>query len=76
MAVRTAKRGLAFGVVYGVAQDILRAAKGDEVAGWMRWCGVGGSELTTDTSWVEPMDGGGDGGGRGRGRSREDKVVT
>ncbi|RPB22886.1 hypothetical protein L211DRAFT_763231, partial [Terfezia boudieri ATCC MYA-4762] len=50
MAVRTAKRGLAFGLVYGVAQDILRAAKGDGVAAWMRWLGVGERRIRRDTS--------------------------
>ncbi|KAF8455847.1 hypothetical protein BGX38DRAFT_1164881 [Terfezia claveryi] len=50
MAVRTAKRGLAFGLVYGVAQDILRAAKGDGVAAWMRWLGVGERRMRRDTS--------------------------
>ncbi|KAF8462528.1 hypothetical protein BDZ91DRAFT_698901 [Kalaharituber pfeilii] len=37
--VRTAKKGLLFGLLYGVAQDLIRAAKGDGTAGWMRFAG-------------------------------------
>lgn len=37
MAARTAKRGLVFGVVFGVSQDVLRQLKGEGPVGYLKW---------------------------------------